>query len=293
MFYLIHGKDTYRSREKLNELVKFFRAKASDLGVFNIDGESFTEAEFEELIRAKNLFNKKYVVICEKVLDSNSSSAFVLKNIEKCAGSENIFIFWEEDMDKKILEPVKKNAAKAQEFNNLTGIKLRAWFNNKKISSQAAEKIIRQCGSDLWCAAKEIEKYQLGGEFGLGLSAGKYNPFAICDAFAAKDKAKAWVLLQEAILSGVPAEDVFYKILWQIKNLLLVKKLADAKTKNLGKETGLHPFVIKKALRAVKNFSEEELIGYSREMVRIYHEERRGICELPIELEKMLITQSF
>ena len=289
MFYLLHGKDTYRSREKLNELVDFFRAKVSGLGVFNVDNEDFKEAEFEELSRAKNLFNKKHIVVCEGILENKSTSDFAVGKIKQCADSENIFVFWEENPDEKILELAKKNAAKAQEFNNLTGIKLRAWFNNKKISSQAAEKIIRQCGSDLWCAAKEIEKHQLGGEISANLETSKYNPFAICDAFAAKNKARAWTLLQEAILSGVPVEDVFFKILWQIKNLLLVKKLKKDGKSNIAEETGLHPFVIKKALMAGNNFSEEELVNYSGEMVRIYHEERRGICELPIELEKMLV----
>lgn len=290
MFYLLHGQDTYRSREKLNELVKFFRVKMSDLGVFNIDNDNFTEAEFEELIRAKNLFNKKYVVVCDRLFDNKHIVEFVAGKLERCAASENIFIFWEEILDEKILKSVKKNAAKMQEFNNLTGVKLRAWFNNKKIPPQAAEKIISQCVSDLWCAAKEIEKYQLGGEVGAGLARGEYNPFAICDAFAAKDKAGAWALLQVALLYGVPAEDVFYKILWQIKNLLLIKKLVIAKVENLEKETGLHPFVIKKALRAAENFNEGELINYSGEMVRIYHEERRGLCELPIELEKFILS---
>lgn len=290
MFYLLHGQDTYRSKEKLNELIEFFRAKVSGFGVFNIDNESFTESEFEELIRAKNLFNKKYVIICDRIFENKYAADFVIGKLERCASSENIFIFWEEILDEKMSESVKKNAAKTQEFNNLTGVKLRAWFNNKKISSQAAEKIISQCGSDLWCAAKEIEKYQLGGEVGAGLARGEYNPFAICDAFAAKDKAKAWILLQKAILSGVPAEDVFFKVLWQIKNLLLIKKLVDAKIKNLEKETGLHPFVIKKALRAASDFSEKELINYSREMVKIYHEERRGLCELLIGLEKFILS---
>ena len=70
MFYLLHGQDTYRSKEKLNELVSHFKTKVSGLGFFRIEGENFSEAEFKELLRGKTLFEKKYVVVCEKVLEN-------------------------------------------------------------------------------------------------------------------------------------------------------------------------------------------------------------------------------
>jgi len=62
MFYFLHGQDTYRSREKLDELVSHFKTKVSGLGFFKIEGENFNEAEFKELLKGKTLFEKKYVV---------------------------------------------------------------------------------------------------------------------------------------------------------------------------------------------------------------------------------------
>ena len=43
----------------------------------------------------------------------------------------------------------------------------------------------------------------------------------------------------------------------------MVKKLINAGVANIIKETGLHAFVASKAIKATKNFSEEELINYS------------------------------
>src|SRR3990167_2733685 len=60
MFYLLHGQDIYRSKEKLNELIAHFKTKVSDLGFFRIEGENFSEAEFKELLKGKTLFEKKY-----------------------------------------------------------------------------------------------------------------------------------------------------------------------------------------------------------------------------------------
>ena len=138
MFYLLYGQDTYRSREKLNELLKYFKTKISDLGVYKINGDSFNEAEFEEIIRAKNLFEKKYLIICERVTENKLASVFVEDSLEKCAKSENIFLFLEEEVEEKRLEKFKKYAAKIQEFKLLTGVKLKEWFNEKKIPANIA-----------------------------------------------------------------------------------------------------------------------------------------------------------
>ena len=142
----------------------------------------------------------------------------------------------------------------------------------------------------MWRASKEIEKYQLGSSASKLDETPAYNPFAICDAFAEKNKAKTWIIYQQALRQGIPAEEVFFKILWQIKNLLMVKKLMSAKVANVGKESGLKPFVAGKAIKTAKNFTEEELENYSYEMLKIYHQERRGESELPIEFEKFILS---
>lgn len=290
MFYLLRGQDTYRSKEKLNELISHFKTKISNLGFFRMDGESFKEAEFEELLKGKTLFDKKYVVICDGLLENKESKDFVIDNLEKCAATENIFLFLEKALDDKVLEKFKKRAVKIQKFEPLNGVKLNAWFAAKKIPSNIAADIIKKCGSDLWRASQEIEKYQLGGETSKLIEMAPYNPFAICDAFAEKNKVKAWMIYQQALRQGIPAEEVFFKILWQIKNLLMVKKLINTGVSNIAQAAGLHSFVASKAIKAAQKFSEEELTDYSYEMLRIYHEERRGESELPIEFEKMLVN---
>lgn len=289
MFYLLHGKDTYRSREKLNELVSHFRTKVSDFGFFRIDGGDFKENEFEELLKAKTLFEKKYVVVCDRVMENKQAADFVVENLEKCAKSENVFLFWEEELDDKTLERFEKKATKVQNFDPLAGAKLKAWFTSKKIPANIASDIIKKCGSDLWRASKEIEKYELGSETSKSSETTSYNPFAVCDSFAEKNKAKTWITYQQALRQGVPAEEVFFKIFWQIKNLLMVKKLMAAGVSDVAKESELKPFVAGKAIKAAKNFTEDELVNYSYEMLKIYHQERRGESELPIEFEKFIL----
>ena len=88
---------------------------------------------------------------------------------------------------------------------------------------------------------------------------------------------------------GVSSEEVFWKVWWQMKNLILVKKLHQAGVQNIEKKSGLHPFVVKKTLNSAKNFTETELHEISFDLVRLYHESRRGLQDFPIGLEKILL----
>src|SRR3989339_867463 len=222
MFYLLHGQDIYRSREKFNELVSHFKTKVSDLGFFRIEGENFSEAEFKELLRGKILFERKYVVVCEKVLENKEALNFILDNLDDLAKTDNLFLFWEEEIDEKTLEEFKKQAYKVQEYKPLDGVKLKAWFAAKKIPANIASEIIKKSGSDLWRASKEIEKYELGGLTAKQETDAPYNPFAICDAFAEKNKGKAWIIYQQALRRGISADEVFFKIHGSILSIFLL-----------------------------------------------------------------------
>lgn len=266
-----------------------FKAKVSDLGFFEMDESNFSEAGFEELLKTKNLFEKKYVVVCRGLLGDKAALDFVTNSLEACANSENFFLFWEGELDEKVLEKAVKYAAKTQEFESLEGARLAKWYAEKKLPAKVAEAIKRECGPDLWRAMAEIEKYKLGGDAEFAAEFAAYNPFAICDAFGMRDMKKAWTLFRQAVMGGVPAEEVFYKVLWQVKNMLMVKKLSVAGAEDVAKKSGLHAFVASKAIKAAAKFSEEELEKYSGKMVEIYHRNRRGEVEMEIEFEKLLL----
>ncbi len=277
MIYFLFGKDSYRSREKLNELAGFFAQKNKDAEIFKIDQDNFEPAKIDELAKSQGLFAKKYLVVCDAVLESKEAVKYFEKNIETISGSQNVFIFRENEPDEKILELFKKYSEKTQEFRPLSGAKLREWIKKREVVVNIIEEVIERCGSDLWCITNELAKGQISGK---KLIKQKYNPFAICDAVAVKNKVRAWSLLQEALLNGVPEEEIFYKTAWQIKILLMVMRGATA---------GMHPFVVQKNLRAVNNFTEEELINDSYKLLKTYHDVRNGNEEFSIGLEKFLL----
>lgn len=287
MLYLLFGKDTYRSRQKLNELLDFFHSKTKDFGIFRISGENFNAEEFESFLKSKNLFNKKNIIVCSDMVENKLDSSFTLNNLERCADSENIFLFLEKEVGNDPLVLFKKSAEKIQKFDLLSGAKLKKWIQEEaekrkiKLSLNIQDKIIEKCNSDLWCVSQEMERLFLGGELKT-VKSEQYNPFQICDAFASKNKKQSWILFQKALLNGITAEEIFWKIWWQVKTLILVK--------NQPRGLNLHPFVIKKTLRNINNFTKEELNNLSWQLVSLYHKTRKGQAEFEIGLEKFILS---
>ncbi|HPV33696.1 MAG TPA: hypothetical protein PLS91_02380, partial [Candidatus Paceibacterota bacterium] len=133
---------------------------------------------------------------------------------------------------------------------------------------------------------QEIEKIKKvavkAQEFSV-LPPSEFNIYSIVDAFSARDKNEAWTLYEEALLSGVSADEVLWKIIWQVQNMILVKK-----TKN-EKELNLKPFVLNKTKRAAQKFEVWELEKLSGELVDLYHETYLGSEEFEFGLEKILL----
>ena len=126
-------------------------------------------------------------------------------------------------------------------------------------------------------ALEDIEKMPLdkkGNEF---------NIFSLTDAVGARNKKEAWVLYQKALLAGVSAEEIFFKLFWQVKSMLIVSKV-----KGVG-ETDMKPFTYNKAKSFLKNFTQNELEKLSEDLVTGYILARRGGGEIETLIEKILL----
>lgn len=109
-----------------------------------------------------------------------------------------------------------------------------------------------------------------------------FNPFALGDAFAERDRRKTWAIFSRAIdAENIEPEFAHGIIFAQVKNMLLVKREE--------KNPGLHPFVFQKMTRFSKNYSIEELEGLSSSLVALYHDSRRGISDMRIALESLIL----
>lgn len=110
----------------------------------------------------------------------------------------------------------------------------------------------------------------------------RFNIFSVSDAFGARDKKSTWVLFQKALGEHIAPEEVLNIIIWQIKNILLVKDGESAKA------SGLSPFVYDKSRRYAENFTREELVAASRGAVSLFHKGHLGL-DLGPNLELFLL----
>jgi len=91
----------------------------------------------------------------------------------------------------------------------------------------------------------------------------KINIFNIADNFARKDKIGTWVIYREAVLLGIPPEEISGIIFWKIKTMLL---------------------------SGTKFFSQDELKQRSSNLVSLYHKAHLGELDFIIGLEQFILS---
>ena len=110
-----------------------------------------------------------------------------------------------------------------------------------------------------------------------------FNVFALTDALGEKNKKQLWVLYQKAIRAGKSPEEIHGVLWWQLKTMLSVVVSQDERALKL------KPFVMNKAHKFTRNYSEKELKQLSSDFLKLYHEARRGIVGFDVGLEKILL----
>jgi len=114
-----------------------------------------------------------------------------------------------------------------------------------------------------------------------------FELFKITDAFGKRDKKLAWISLQKCLLLGFSYEEIFWKLVWQLKNMILAKK-----AENGGfpvDKLGIKPTVWAKSQSFARNFTEKELVGNYEKLLDIYYLSRRGELDFETSLERFLL----
>lgn len=111
----------------------------------------------------------------------------------------------------------------------------------------------------------------------------RFNSFALADALAAKDKKSLWLLLHEAVLSGIAFEELIGTLWWQLKSLRLA-----AETKS-ATEAGMKDFPYNKAKRALVKFKPGEVEALSHSLLKLQHDSRLGKRDLDLALEQWVL----
>ena len=123
MIYLLHGTDTHKSRAKLHEMLNALGKKRPNSEVFRITAENWSERQFDELLSAQGLFDQKYIVVLDGILEKKDIKNYIIERLAEMKSAEHPFLVLEEKVDAVSLKKIEKSAEKVQEFTKKETVK--------------------------------------------------------------------------------------------------------------------------------------------------------------------------
>ncbi len=306
MFIFLYGEDSFRSKEKLKELIKKFQKEIdpSNLNIFFLEGEKIDINKLEQAISSEGFLAKKRMVVIKNLFNQCKDDKILEKILNILnRENENILIFWEgakidqkinkikkeifEKLSRKLDPECGKNEKYSWEFSLLTGIKLKDWIKKRienhdaKIENQALENLIAIVGNDLWRMSNEINKL-CAYKFKKTITQDDLNLlitnkideniFNLVDAIGNKNKTLALKLINDQLEANNSTYYLLSMIIRQFRILLQIKDLS--LNNQSVSQLKLHPFVIQKASSQAKKYSFEQLKN-------IYHQ----LLEMDIKLK--------
>ncbi|MCX6736897.1 MAG: hypothetical protein NTW73_02340 [Candidatus Parcubacteria bacterium] len=278
MIIAICGEDNFRSFERLKELKKEYQKNDFRVFVFDFSKSSLEENSWENLKTMffnRGLFEEKKLIIVEDLIDTSFKDKVkelsdILKKNNEVEEKNIAIVFYERDTLKKSVLPawLSKNIKANEEFKILKGNDLIKYVKDceqkldVKFSPEARTALLMGAESDVSLINNVLQKASLLQLKQVNVSdlaeifKGKWNIriFDLLDSLVESQVKRSLSLIDQLILDGSdPIFDIFPMIIFQARNLLMVKSEPEKGT------LGLNPFVYKKAKIASFKFSLSEL----------------------------------
>ncbi|MEX2405542.1 MAG: hypothetical protein WD579_02975 [Candidatus Paceibacterota bacterium] len=117
MLIVIYGTDFRKTRKKLTASLVGLQKKRPDAEMFELNDETFDPARFEELLGGQGLFERKNIVVLDRVFSSKEGKEVAMASCKEIGESENVFILHEPSLKKKEVDKLEKHAYSVYEFN--------------------------------------------------------------------------------------------------------------------------------------------------------------------------------
>lgn len=279
MIYFIYGEDSYRAKEKLQEIVDHYKSvhkSGLNLAQIDVNGKNFKDI-FNNFNIISMFAEKKLIILKDIFLNKKFSEDF-LEEIKILEDSKDVIVVFEKnevDQRTKLFKVLIKNA-KCQEFSPLDNKGLKNWFKKEsekyklKIDIIAETTLLSYVGNDLWQLENEIKKLS---NFKPGKLINKEDVilqvkpktendiFKTIDAISQKDKKQALSFLHKHLDDGDNSLYLLSMIAYQFRNLLIIKEMIGKGFVYpiIQKKSGLNPFVVRKTYYLCSQFSYLEL----------------------------------
>ncbi|MBL7058220.1 DNA polymerase III subunit delta [Patescibacteria group bacterium] len=322
MIIFIHGEDTFRSRQYLNDLKQRYLHEIDSFGsnLSLIDGEKANLNEVSNAVLTASLLVKKRMIVIENLFKNSAEDSFkkisnFLQEKNRDESQDSIIILWDEigekDKGTKIKKDLKnfliKTKYSPKPFNKLTNAQVTNWIitnvksRNSEISYQAANVLCSLVDNDLWLANNEINKlihYKSPNSIEIDdikmLVSTKVsdNIFGLTDAIGNNNKAQAISLLTNQFDAGSNEFQILTMINRQFKIILRVKTLIESGSSQsqITNSTKLHSFIVQKSVAQARNYTSQKLKEIINRLIEIDFNAKVGKGKVKSMLEELIIT---
>jgi DNA polymerase-3 subunit delta len=322
MIYFIYGEDSYRSKQKLKEIIDGYKkVHKSGLNLIYIDAKEKDFKDFYNNFKISSMFAEKKLIILKNIFCDTKLQEDFLEEIKKINDFKDIVVIYEDgavDQRIKLFKALSGSARsrearqiKCQEFSFLQPAMLKKWILQEfeknpstssgqvRIEPDAVELLLSFVGNNLWQMANEINKlsnYKKGSvikkeDVELLVRPNIENDiFKTIDALASKNKKQALSLLHKHLDNGDNSLYLLSMIAYQFRNLLMVKEMIDEKKQYgaIAKTCGLHPFVVQKSYYLCNQFSLPELKKIYQRIFQVDSDIKTGKIEAETALDLLL-----
>ncbi len=279
MIILLHGPDTFRSKQKRDELIAAYRSKyAAGLSESFFSDADFTFGAFEEHARGQALFSKKRLIVLTDISQEKSA----LRELEDyfgkndLASSKDVFVIvWESRDVQKVKEAAffLKSASFTQAFPFLQGTAYRTWLRKTSMdcgaqfAPAALELFSTWHEGDSWRSITDMQKlyaYTKGNAIqNVDVEQMCVRPlslsiFSTLDLLFFQKSEEAFMALEHHIRNGDEPLYLLKMLSYQLRLIALVKEKLDAGEKSISLP-GVHPYAARKTIPLARSISWSKL----------------------------------
>lgn len=296
MIYALYGSDTYRSRQKLNEIIDAYRRKAgADIDFHCFDAVEQDCAHVKGIMETSSLFTQKKLVVVERALSDGMYSMLAYAKQWQDAKDQHL-ILRHEALDasaKKYLKLWQPFLTQSQEFEEMKGSQKEAWVHQEAsqrgvLLSPIEVRRMAAAASDAWFAMQEIEKIAVGGQVDGSMNNTVKTPtvFDLGDSFFT-DRKRALHILHQLLKDGEDDFGLFSYLTNRSRALMAIKQCVEQK-KQVPAWLGIHPFVAKKTATLARTLTSTQCAAFMTRFFKEDHHIKIGLSQPKDSLMRML-----
>jgi DNA polymerase-3 subunit delta len=270
MIRVLTGENSYAIEQELATAIAAFQGE-----VEKVDGSELTLEKLPDLFMGVTLFATERLIVLRNVSQNRAVWSDLADWLERAGGTELILIEDKPDKRTKTYKWLQKHA-EVREYVLLQQYQAEQWVERTyTLDRSLAKFIVEYVGTDQWRLVNEMKKVQLSGQKpSEALLRKLVEPTPQATSFEVLDAAFAGnrEALENSLATVVRTEDpyMFFGLLAsQVYAIALMHSAETEGVEHIARQTGLHPFVLKKVSSLARRLRHKQLVRLSEQLAEL------------------------